>query len=132
MLSLDEHVWRHTRRGDKNVTVILDLPPVRDRTGPAQLLDVIEDRSRKTLKTWLATRGSSWREQVEVVAMDGFTGLKSATGEELPRPRRSRIPSTSCPWPPTTSTSAATASYERSQGGGAGRATRSTGPGAPY
>lgn len=30
---VDEHVWRHTRRGDKYVTVILDLTPVRDGTG---------------------------------------------------------------------------------------------------
>jgi len=32
-------VWRHTRHGDKYVTVIIDLTPVRDGTGPARLLD---------------------------------------------------------------------------------------------
>lgn len=32
VIGVDEHVWRHTRRGDKYVTVIIDLTPVRDRT----------------------------------------------------------------------------------------------------
>ena len=35
-------------------------------------------------KTWLADRDASWRDAVEVVAMDGFTGFKTATTEELP------------------------------------------------
>jgi hypothetical protein len=26
-IGVDEHVWRHTRRGDKYVTVIIDLTP---------------------------------------------------------------------------------------------------------
>ncbi|MCR4514679.1 ISL3 family transposase, partial [Aeromicrobium sp. 50.2.37] len=30
VIGVDEHVWRHTRRGDKYVTVIIDLTPVRD------------------------------------------------------------------------------------------------------
>ena len=34
VIGVDEHVWRHTRRGDKYVTVIIDLTPVRD--GPAR------------------------------------------------------------------------------------------------
>ncbi len=29
--------WRHTRKGDRYVTVIIDLTPVRDRTGPSRL-----------------------------------------------------------------------------------------------
>jgi len=33
---------------------------------------------------WLADRPQTWRDDVEVVAMDGFTGYKSATTEELP------------------------------------------------
>ena len=40
VLGVDEHVWRHTRRGDKYVTVIIDLTPIRDGTGPARLLDM--------------------------------------------------------------------------------------------
>ena len=35
VLGVDEHVWRHTRKGDKYVTVIIDLTPIRDGTGPA-------------------------------------------------------------------------------------------------
>jgi hypothetical protein len=35
VIGVDEHVWRHTPRGDKYVTVIIDLTPVRDGTGPA-------------------------------------------------------------------------------------------------
>jgi len=32
VIGVDEHVWRHTRRGDKYVTVIIDLTPVRAGT----------------------------------------------------------------------------------------------------
>jgi len=42
VIGVDEHVWRHTRRGDKYVTVIIDLTPIRDRTGPSRLLDMVE------------------------------------------------------------------------------------------
>ena len=83
-IGVDEHVWRHTRRGDKYVTVIIDLTPIRAGTGPARLLDMVEGRSKKAFKEWLADRPQAWRDQVEVVAMDGFTGFKTATTEELP------------------------------------------------
>ncbi|AXH95954.1 ISL3 family transposase [Ornithinimicrobium avium] len=84
VVGVDEHCWRHTRRGDKYVTVIIDLTPVRDGTGPARLLDMVEGRSKKAFKTWLAERDQAWREGIEVVAMDGFSGFKTATSEELP------------------------------------------------
>ncbi|MCK0114338.1 ISL3 family transposase [Ornithinimicrobium sp. F0845] len=84
VIGVDEHVWRHTRRGDKYVTVIIDLTPIRDGTGPSRLLDMVEGRSKKAFKTWLGERDQAWRDRVEVVAMDGFTGFKSATTEELP------------------------------------------------
>ena len=84
VLGVDEHVWRHTRRGDKYVTVIIDLTPIRDGTGPARLLDMVEGRSKQAFKTWLAERDQAWRTGLEVVAMDGFTGFKTATTEELP------------------------------------------------
>ena len=38
----------------------------------------------QVFKTWLGERDTSWRDGVEVVAMDGFTGFKTATSEELP------------------------------------------------
>jgi transposase len=84
VIGVDEHVWRHTRRGDKFVTVIIDLTGVRDGTGPARLLDMVQGRSKQAFKTWLAARPQAWRDQVEVVAMDGFTGFKTAASEELP------------------------------------------------
>ena len=80
-------MWRHTRRGDRYVTVMIDLTPVRHRSGPARLLDVVPGRSKTVLKTWLSQRDQDWRGRVEVVAMDGFTGFKSAAGEELPQAR---------------------------------------------
>ena len=84
VIGVDEHVWRHTRKGDKYVTVILDLTPIRDDTGPSRLLDMVEGRSKQAFKTWLAARPKAWRDRVEVVAMDGFSGFKTATTEELP------------------------------------------------
>jgi transposase len=84
VVGVDEHVWRHTRRGDKYVTVIIDLTPIRDGTGPSRLLDMVEGRSKAAFKTWLAERPQDWRDGIEVVAMDGFSGFKTATTEELP------------------------------------------------
>ena len=85
VVGVDEHVWRHTRRGDKYVTVIIDLTPIRQRSGPARLLDMVEGRSKRAFKQWLAARPQAWRDRVEVVAMDGFTGFKTAAAEELPQ-----------------------------------------------
>jgi transposase len=84
-IGVDEHVWRHTRLGDKYVTVIIDLTPVRDHTGPARLLDMVEGRSKKVFKAWLQDRPEAWRDAIEVIAMDGFTGFKSAAAEEVPQ-----------------------------------------------
>ena len=84
VIGVDEHVWRHTRRGDTFVTVIIDLTGIRAGTGPARLLDMVEGRSKQAFKTWLAERPQVWRDGIEVVAMDGFTGFKTATAEELP------------------------------------------------
>ena len=64
--------------------MIIDLTPVRDHTGPARLLDMVEGRSKQAFTTWLADRPQAWRDAIEVVAMDGFTGFKTATTEELP------------------------------------------------
>ena len=80
-------MWRHTPYGDKFVTVILDLTPIRDRSGPSRLLDMVPGRSKQVFKTWLASQPDTWRERIEIVAMDGFTGFKSAAAEELPGAR---------------------------------------------
>jgi transposase len=84
VIGVDEHAWRHTRRGDKYVTVIIDLTPVRDQTGPARLLDMVEGRSKAVFKTWLDNQSAAFRDGIEVVAMDGFTGFKTAAAETVP------------------------------------------------
>ncbi|MDK7160316.1 ISL3 family transposase, partial [Pauljensenia sp. UMB3104] len=77
----------HTPYGDKYVTVILDLTPIRDRSGHSRLLDMVPGRSKRVFKTWLASQPDTWRSHIEIVAMDGFTGFKSAAAEELPNAR---------------------------------------------
>jgi hypothetical protein len=64
--------------------VIIDLTPIRDGTGPARLLDMVEGRSKQVFKTWLGER-HVLAPGVEVVAMDeldrrrrgGSYGLRS-------------------------------------------------------
>ncbi|MFN8076307.1 MAG: ISL3 family transposase [Kineosporiaceae bacterium] len=85
VIGVDEHVWRHTHHGgDGFVTVVIDLTPVRDGTGPSRLLAMVEGRSKQAFKTWLAAQDPTWRSGIEVVAMDGFSGFKTAATEELP------------------------------------------------
>ncbi|GAA2037835.1 hypothetical protein GCM10009720_17910 [Yaniella flava] len=84
VLGVDEHVWRHTRWGNRYVTVVIDLTPVADGTGPARLLAMVPGRSKQTFITWLEAQTSAFRAAVEIVAMDGFTGYKTAAAETLP------------------------------------------------
>lgn len=84
VLGVDEHVWRHTRWGNRYVTVVIDLTPVADGTGPARLLDMVPGRSKQTFITWLEAQTNAFRKGIEIVAMDGFTGYKTATTETLP------------------------------------------------
>ena len=92
VIGVDEHVWRHTRRGEKYVTVIIDLTPVRDGTGPSRLLDMVAGRSKQVFVDWLQARSKPWRDGLQVVAMvprkrevpPGFTGFKTAATSELP------------------------------------------------
>ena len=46
---------------------------------------MVDGRSKQTFKTWLEGREQTWRDQVEVVAMDGFTGFRTAAAEEIPQ-----------------------------------------------
>lgn len=39
-------------RGEKYVTVIIDLTPIREGTGPARLLDMVPGRSKAVFKIW--------------------------------------------------------------------------------
>lgn len=83
-IGVGEHGWRHTRKGDKEVTVIVDLTPVREWTGPARLLDIVEGRSKAVFKTWPEGHPEAWKAGPQVIAMDGFTGFKTAAVEEVP------------------------------------------------
>ena len=69
---------------DKYANVMIVLAPVRDGTGPSRLLAMLDGRSKKVFGDWLAERDQAWRDGIEVVAMDGVAGLKTATTEELP------------------------------------------------
>jgi transposase len=86
VIGVDEHRRSHTRRpgDDGYVTVIIDLTPVLDGTGQARLLDLVPGRSAAALKTWLADQTPAFRDHVEIVAMDGFGGYKTAATEVLP------------------------------------------------
>lgn len=89
VLGVDEHKWKHVRgHGDPSfVTVIVDLTPVVDGTGPARLLDMVPGRSADALSTWLDARDPGFRTRVKTVAMDGFTGYHTASKKVLPQAR---------------------------------------------
>ena len=91
VLGVDEHVWKHTRRpGEPSsmVTVLVDLTPLVDGDGPARLIDMRPGRSADVLKTWLDERDPQFRDTVEVVTMDGFTGYATAVDHALPAARK--------------------------------------------
>lgn len=129
-IGVDEHVWRHTSRGDKYVTVIIDLTPVRAGTGSARLLDMVPGRSKAAFKAWLTQRprrgARPWRSS-------RGTGSAASRPPPLRRsPLRSRWPpSTWCAWPATPSTAAAAAFSRAPAAAAAVRTTRSTVPGEP-
>ena len=57
--------------------------PDQTTTGPSRLLAVLDGQSKKAFKTWLEERDQTFRDNVEVVAMDGFTGYKTAATEAI-------------------------------------------------
>ena len=85
VIGVDEHRWAPRRLGlDGFVTLIIDLTPVRDHSGPARLLDMVGGRSATALASWPAAQPASFARGVEVVAMDGFAGYKTAATEMMP------------------------------------------------
>ncbi len=72
------------RGEDGYVTVIIDLTPVLEGTGRARLLDLVAGRSAAALTSWLADQSQAFRDQVEIVAMDGFGGYKTAATDVVP------------------------------------------------
>lgn len=85
VIGVDEHVWSHIGRGSRYVTVIIDLAAIRAGTEPSRLLDMVPGRSKQASRTWLAAQSATFRGGIEIVAMDGFTGYKTAAAEEVPR-----------------------------------------------
>lgn len=93
VIGVDEHVWRHTPYGDRYVGVIVDVTPVRDHHGPSRLVDMVPGRSRGASQPgWPPSpaQPSTWRECIEIVAMDGFTAITSVAVEEFPGARGCR------------------------------------------
>jgi transposase len=86
VIGVDEHRWAHVRSAEADgfVTVITDLTPVVAGHGAARLLDVVPGRSAAAMKSWLEARDQAFRDRVEIVAMDGFGGYKTAAVEALP------------------------------------------------
>jgi transposase len=63
---------------------IIDLTPTYDQTGPARLLDLVPGRSAAALADWLAAQPADFAAGIEVVAMDGFAGYKTAAADVVP------------------------------------------------
>ena len=68
--------------------MVIDLTPASTDTGPARLLAMVEGRSKQAFKTWLASQPPTWPDVVKIVAMDGFTGFKTAASEEISQGHR--------------------------------------------
>ncbi|WP_267617362.1 ISL3 family transposase [Gordonia bronchialis] len=94
VLGVDEHKWKHVRgQGDSSfVTVLVDLTPLVDGTGPARLLDMVAGRSNAALKDWLDARDQAFRDRIQVVTMDGFSGYRTAAAESLDKARAAMDP----------------------------------------
>ncbi len=85
MIGVDEHRWAPRRIGPAGfVTLIIDLTPVHDQSGPARLLDMVEGRSATALASWLAAQPAGFAQAVQVIAMDGFAGYKTAATTVVP------------------------------------------------
>ena len=85
VIGVDEHRWAPRRIGSAGfVTLIIDLTPTHDQTGPARLLDMVEGRSATALASWLAAQPADFSRAVQVIAMDGFAGYKTAATEAIP------------------------------------------------
>ena len=68
-------MWRHTRRGDKYITMIIGLTAVRAGTGAARLLAMVEGRVKQAFKTWLPDRDQTWHD-----GLDDHSSVESVHG----------------------------------------------------
>ncbi|WP_280527850.1 transposase [Actinomyces trachealis] len=77
-------VWRHTLKGAaRYVTVVIDLTPLRDGTGPARLLDMVPARSKQVLKGWLAARPRLGGRTLRWSPWTASPGARTAASQEL-------------------------------------------------
>jgi transposase len=89
LLGVDEHTWRHTRTGVENsVTVLIDLTPAVEGTGPARLLDMRQGRSAKVLAEWLGERSAAFRSESRSSRWTDSPDTAAPPGKSCPtRPR---------------------------------------------
>src|SRR5699024_9340724 len=91
VLGVDEHVWKHVR-GDGSssfVTVLVDLTPVVDGTGPSRLLDMVAGRRPATrmrnaltvalMAVVVTTSGVSYAQEAERPDNDNDSPSSSVT-----------------------------------------------------
>lgn len=45
---------------------------------------MVQGWPKQAFKAWLNARLEQWRHKIEVIAMDGFTGFKTAAAQEVP------------------------------------------------
>ncbi len=97
-IGVDEHVWRHTRHGDKYVTVIIDLTPARNKSGPARRWTWSRAGRRPCSSSgWpivLGRGGTGWRSS----RWTGSPGSRPLPPKSYPPQYRSWIRSTSSVW----------------------------------
>ena len=77
-IGIDEHVWRHKPGTDPYVTVIVDLTPTLEHTGPARLLAMIDGHAADAVEAWLSALPNPARQSIEAIAMDGLAAYKKA------------------------------------------------------
>ena len=65
------------------MTGMVDLTPTADGKVRARLLDLVPERSGKAYRDWLAGRGESFRDDVQVATLDPFRGCKNAIDDQL-------------------------------------------------
>ena len=77
-IGIDEHAWRHKPGTDPYVTVIVDLTPTLEHTGPARLLAMVDGHAADAVEAWLSDLPNPARQSIEAIAMDGLAAYKKA------------------------------------------------------
>jgi transposase len=85
VIGVDEHRWAPRRLGAAGfVTLISDLTPAHEHSGPARMLDMVPGRSATALTNWQSAQPAGFAQSGQVIAMDGFAGYKTAATEIMP------------------------------------------------